>query len=194
MHLRLLSNLRRKNIPAPGGLYLCYPGIEHFDQWSDLRSRSRNFLEPWEPKWPQDDTSLVGYQRRLNSYQKQRTSGWGRTYFIIQETTDQLLGGLSLTRITHGISKSATLGYWMGVDHAGKGHMQNAVAAIVEFSFSDLGLRRLEAACLPTNHRSIHLLSKSGFKREGYAREYLEINGKREDHILFARLKAEIKD
>ncbi len=191
--LQLLSGLRRHTIKADGGVYLTHPNIDHFDQWLDLRTRSRAFLEPWEPKWPSDDLSLVGFRRRLRSYQQQRNSGWGRTYFLMDEASDELLGGLSLTRIVHGISKSATLGYWMGVDHAGKGHMQNAVSAIIQFSFNDLKLRRVEAACLPSNERSIHLLQKSGFQREGYAREYLEINGKREDHILFALLKSETR-
>ena len=59
---------------------------------------------------------------------------------------------------------------------------------ILSFAFDDLKLRRVEAAALPGNARSIHLLEKCGFKREGYAREYLEINGVREDHILFGCL------
>lgn len=191
MQLKLLSSLRRRNIRVSNRHNLTPPAIDHFDQWLDVRSRSQDFLVPWEPKWPEDDLTLVGYRRRLRAYQQQRNSGWGRTFFLMDHEEDLLMGGLSLTRITHGITKSAMLGYWMGVDHAGKGYMRKAVSAIVDHAFNDLGLRRVEAACIPTNERSIALLKKSGFREEGYAREYLEINGTREDHVLFALLKRE---
>ena len=51
-----------------------------------------------------------------------------------------------------------------------------------------LKLHRLEAACIPTNQASIRLLEKTGFTREGYAREYLCINGIWQDHLLYARI------
>jgi ribosomal-protein-alanine N-acetyltransferase len=57
------------------------------------------------------------------------------------------------------------------------------------FSFTTLRLHRLEAACIPTNAPSIRLLEKTGFLREGYAREYLCINGVWQDHLLYARLR-----
>jgi len=57
------------------------------------------------------------------------------------------------------------------------------------FSFSTLRLHRLEAACIPTNAPSIRLLEKTGFVREGYAREYLCINGVWQDHLLYAQLR-----
>jgi ribosomal-protein-alanine N-acetyltransferase len=61
--------------------------------------------------------------------------------------------------------------------------------ALVPFAFDSLRLHRLEAACIPTNAASIALLEKSGFSREGYAREYLCINGVWADHLLYARLR-----
>jgi len=59
----------------------------------------------------------------------------------------------------------------------------------VPFSFSTLRLHRIEAACIPTNAASIRLLEHCGFTREGYARQYLCINGIWQDHLLFGRLK-----
>ena len=64
--------------------------------------------------------------------------------------------------------------------------MSDAVAATVSFVFHGLGLHRLEAACVPTNEASRRLLMKVGFTQEGYAREYLRINGKWRDHLLFS--------
>ncbi len=67
--------------------------------------------------------------------------------------------------------------------------MTAAVRAVIPFAFGTLRLHRLEAACIPTNAGSIRLLENTGFVREGYAREYLCINGTWQDHLLYARLK-----
>jgi ribosomal-protein-alanine N-acetyltransferase len=77
----------------------------------------------------------------------------------------------------------------MGLPFVRQGYMAAAVCAVVPFAFASLRLHRLEAACIPTNAGSIRLLEKAGFAREGYAREYLCINGVWQDHLLYARLK-----
>ncbi|MGI9352628.1 MAG: GNAT family N-acetyltransferase [Rhizobiaceae bacterium] len=194
MRLRLLSRFRPREIQVPqSNLLLKHPQRSDFGKWVKLRSDSSAFLKIWEPRWPRDDLTLMGYQRRLRTYAQQRQSGTGYTYFLFNGKSNELLGGLSLTKVTHGVSRSATLGYWMGVHFAGRGHMGNAVPAILSHAFIDLKLNRVEAASLPTNSRSMHLLEKCGFQREGYAREYLEINGKLEDHVLFACLANSIR-
>jgi len=60
---------------------------------------------------------------------------------------------------------------------------------VLPFAFTTLRLHRVEAACIPNNIGSIRLLENTGFTREGYAREYLCINGIWQDHLLYARLK-----
>ena len=67
--------------------------------------------------------------------------------------------------------------------------MSEALQAVLAFSFDTLGLHRVEAACLPANAASRGLLAKAGFTEEGYAREYLRINGTWQDHVLFAILR-----
>ncbi|MEM9329862.1 MAG: GNAT family protein [Pseudomonadota bacterium] len=189
MPLKLLSRFRSREIQVPNStLHLRAPLRSDYEKWANLRLDSSDFLRKWEPKWPEDDLTVLGYQRRLRSYSQQRHNGTGYTFFLLDDQTNALLGGVSLTRITHGVSRSATLGYWMGVHHAGKGYMTKAVPAVLSHAFKDLKLKRVEAACLPNNARSIRLLEKSGFQREGYARQFLEINGKREDHLLFGCL------
>ena len=98
-------------------------------------------------------------------------------------------GGLTLANIRRGVAQAGSLGYWTGEPFARRGLMSGAVSALVPFAFSSLRLHRIEAACIPTNVASIRLLERSGFVREGYAREYLCINGIWQDHLLFARLK-----
>ena len=191
MPFKLISKIRKQLIEIPQhGLYLARPNQSHFEQWLSVRAESADFLRPWEPEWPADDLTRLGYKRRLAAYERHRQSGWGKTFFLFSETTDALLGGVSLTRITYGDQQSATLGYWMSKHYAGQGVMKKTVPAVLGFAFKTLGLQRVEAACLPTNLASMKVLESSGFHREGFAREYLEINGKREDHILFAILAA----
>jgi len=71
------------------------------------------------------------------------------------------------------------------------GHMTAAVKTVLPFAFGTLRLHRVEAACIPTNVPSIRLLERCSFAREGYARQYLCINGIWQDHLLFARLKGD---
>ena len=100
-----------------------------------------------------------------------------------------LLGGLTLANIRRGCAQAGSLGYWMGAAHARQGHMTAAVHAVIPFAFGTLRLHRIEAACIPANVASIRLLERTGFQREGFARQYLCIDGVWQDHLLFARLK-----
>ena len=99
------------------------------------------------------------------------------------------MGGLSLTNFKTEEYKSITMGYWMGEEYAGKGYMKDSLKVISNYCFNDLKLNRIEAACLPKNLISKRVLLNSGFKKEGYAKKYLSINGKLEDHLLLAKIK-----
>ena len=69
--------------------------------------------------------------------------------------------------------------------------MKRAVRLGLGFAFDTLGLRRVEAGCVPGNEASIRVLEANGFEREGYAREYLCIAGEWKDHILYSRRKSD---
>jgi ribosomal-protein-alanine N-acetyltransferase len=112
----------------------------------------------------------------------------GYAFLIFREADAALVGGLTISNIRRGVAQSASVGYWMGLPHVGRGHMTDAVRAVVPFAFSTLGLHRLEAACLPHNAASARVLEKSGFRREGTARRYLKINDVWQDHDLYALL------
>ncbi len=55
-----------------------------------------------------------------------------------------------------------------------------------KFSFDDLELHRIEAACLQKDKRSLNTLKTNQFNVEGLAKKYLKINGKWQDHILLS--------
>ena len=160
------------------GVYLRQPLMSDFPEWADLRERSRSFLEPWEPIWPADDLTRGAFRRRLKRYAED-----------YRADRNVLVGGVTLSNVRRGVAQASSIGYWMGAPYARQGLMSRALRALIPFSFNNLRLHRLEAACIPTNAGSIRLLEKNGFSREGYAREYLCINGTWQDHLLYARLK-----
>ena len=88
--------------------------------------------------------------------------------------------------IRHGVAQTGHIGYWMGARFAGRGYMVEAARLVVDYAFTALRLHRIEAACIPGNERSIRVLEKAGFKREGLLRSYLRINGVWQDHHLYA--------
>jgi ribosomal-protein-alanine N-acetyltransferase len=67
--------------------------------------------------------------------------------------------------------------------------MSEALPLVLDFAFDRLRLHRVEAACLPSNEPSRAVLLRTGFGQEGYARRYLQIDGKWQDHLLFAILR-----
>jgi len=170
------------------GIYLRPPTMSDFSQWSALREESREFLRPWEPVWPSDDLTRGAFRRRLKRYARDRKEGRGFAFLIFSARSDQIVGGATLSNVRRGVSQTCTLGYWMGEKFAGKRYMSRAVNLLLPFCFDTLDLHRIEAACLPNNEKSIRLLERAGFSREGYARNYLLINGSWQDHILYACL------
>ncbi len=170
-------------------VYLRFPVQRDWRNWAALRAESRDFLAPWEPTWAYDALTRGAFRRRLKMYKAEMCQGITYSFLIFRRVDDVLLGGITLSNLRRGVAQSATLGYWIGVAHGNQGYMNDSLAAILEFAFSRLGLHRVEAACLPANEASRRLLLRSGFREEGYAREYLRISGRWQDHQLFAILR-----
>lgn len=173
------------------GLYLRAPEPGDFEAWASLRALSRDFLTPWEPVWPADDLTRPAFRRRLRRQAEDIDRDEAYPFFLFRAADDALLGGLTFGQIRRGVAQTATMGYWMGAPFAGKGYMSRAVRAALGHAFGALRLHRVEAACVPSNDRSRRLLESCGFRREGYARAYLEIDGRWQDHLLFAILASD---
>jgi len=192
-----LFGLARSTDPQPlvrgDGLHLRPAIAADYSAWARLREQSRAFLTPWEPTWPSDDLTRAAFRRRLRRQAEDVARDESFAFLIFDSTSDELVGGLTLGGVRRGVAQAATLGYWMGAPHAGKGRMTRAVAAVVRFGFDTLRLHRIEAACIPDNAPSIALLERNGFEREGFARAYLKIDDAWRDHILLALLEGEAK-
>jgi ribosomal-protein-alanine N-acetyltransferase len=166
-------------------VFLRPPRASDYGVWSELRRRSRDFLQPWEPTWPADDLSRAAFRRRLAAYQRDMDLGVGYAFLVFRRDDKEMVGGITLSNVRRGVAQMGTLGYWVGEIHARRGHTVDAVRAISAFSFDRLGLHRLEAACLPQNEASQKVLMRAGFSLEGRAAAYLKINGDWRDHLLF---------
>ena len=178
----------RRDLPAlkGGRVELRMPVSGDFREWAALRAASRGFLEPWEPLWTADELGWTAWRHRLARYRDDFAHGASIAFFIFETATGRLAGGITLGNIRYGVSQSAQVGYWIGEPFAGKGYMPEALRLLCRYSFGTLGLHRIEAACIPDNHRSVRVLEKAGFRREGLLRSYLRIAGTWQDHTLYA--------
>ena len=171
-----------------GSVVLRPPILSDFDEWVRLRQESRAFLAPWEPLPPANEYSKFSFRARIKHYQQQAKNDSAYPFFIFHHEKDHLLGAITASNIRRGAAQMCSMGYWIGMPYARQGYMSHALNALMGHAFNGLGLHRVEAACLPSNQASIALLRRSGFSEEGLARKYLNIAGKWQDHLLFARL------
>lgn len=182
---------RRKIRIETERLTLRQPMLTDFRDWSDLRELSTGFLIPWEPQWASDHLTRKGFANRVYWAQRSIEGGSAVPLFLIRREDQVLVGAITLDNIRRGPAQAGTLGYWIGQPHARQGYMREAILAMVHHAFVRLDLSRLEAARLPENTASRRLLEKCGFKYEGVAQSYLQINGRWRTHVLYAALRAD---
>lgn len=184
--LDLAGLLPQSPILVSGPVRLRAPEVEDFPAWTALRETSRRHLTAWEPDWRDDEMTAKAFRARLRAWRREKRQGGAVPLLIIRRSDDALIGGVTLTNIRLGASRSASIGYWIGKPFVRNGYARAAISAVLEHAFTTLGLNRLEAACQPENVASRTLLENVGFVNEGIARDYLFINGGWRDHLLFA--------
>jgi len=184
-----MFGLRRRVRIETERLVLRLPQHADFRAWSDLRRESAAFLVPWEPAWSEDHLGRAAFANRVQWAARAEAQGTALPLFLIRRADEVLLGAITLDNIRRGPAQAGTLGYWVGRPFARQGYMREAIRGVVEHAFGALDLSRLEAACLPENAASRGLLEKSGFKYEGVAQSYLQINGRWRNHVLYANLR-----
>lgn len=174
------------------GVVLRPPRLSDHAEWAAMRELSRDYLQPWEPRWPEDDLTRAAFRRRLQLYAREMEAGSAWPFFIFADGGRTLAGAATLSNIRRGVAETGTLGYWIGQPLAGRGLATAGVGAVLGFAFGPLKLHRVEAACLPGNIASRRVLEKAGFRKEGEARAYLKINGDWADHWLFGVVADEV--
>lgn len=181
--------LRRRVRIETERMTLRLPSHSDYQAWSSLRQQSRDFLLPWEPTWAPDHLSRKAFTNRVYWAQRANSGGTAMPLFMIRRGDGSVLGAVTVDNIRRGPAQAATIGYWIGAPYARQGYMTEALRAVIHHCFTALDLSRLESACLPENAASRGVLEKCGYKYEGVAQSYLQINGRWRNHVLYANLR-----
>ncbi len=175
-------------------IILRLPEMGDHGPWARLRRESESFLRPWEPAWSEDHLTRRAFRNRVYWAWRARDEGRALALFLVRREGGRLMGAITLDNIRRGPAQSAQVGYWIGPDFARHGYMTEALTAVVDHAFAALDLSRIEAACLPENAASRAVLDRAGFRHEGVAEAYLQIEGRWRDHVLYAHLRNDRRD
>ncbi len=147
-------------------------------------------LAPVSPTRPPNSLTVTFWRSRLAQDREDFRHDVGlRLYLLPREgpfASVPVLGTVSFTNIRRGPLQAAELGYGLDARHQGQGLMTEALRTACDYAFSALGLHRIQANHLPENLKSAAVLRRLGFAVEGYARDFLLINGRWRDHVLTA--------
>lgn len=158
-----------------------------YDAWFAVRSRSRAWLVPWEPRSkgaPLAPEDAASFAARCAMRERERQLGTGFGFGIFLE--GRFAGEITLSSIQRGPFQCGSIGYWIDEELAGSGLIPEAVVVVLQYAFEVLRLHRIEVAIIPRNVASRRVAEKLGLRSEGVALGFLEINGEWEDHVRYA--------
>ena len=144
-------------------------------------------LRYWDGPLITTQQDAMQYIERIHyGFRRRELMQWG----IADAATDAVIGTCTLTHlsVTH---ERAEIGFALRQTRWGQGLGSEAVSAAIDFAFREMGLHRIEADVDPRNERSLRLLERLGFHREGYLRERYYMNGERQDAVMMAMLRTE---
>lgn len=158
----------------------------------DYFVRNRAFLAPTSPTPPPDFFTLEYMQQRVRRAHDEFEREQSVRLFLFETPADQrAIGTITFDRLHRGPFQACYLGYALDEHEQGKGVMRETLQAAIAYAFAECNLHRIMANYMPTNIRSGGLLRRLGFAVEGYARDYLRIDGQWRDHILTSLTNAD---
>jgi ribosomal-protein-alanine N-acetyltransferase len=152
---------------------------------------NRSWLRPWEATSPAGPTSF-DIKSMVRGLLKQLERSEGMPFVI--EVEGEIVGQLNVSNILYGSVSSATLGYWIAPEVAGRGVTPTAVALVTDYFFNSVGLHRIEIDIRPENEASLRVVEKLGFRYEGLKERFIHINGSWRDHYVFALTAEEVPE
>jgi ribosomal-protein-alanine N-acetyltransferase len=148
-----------------------------------LLSNKQKFA-PFEPLRTEDYYSHASISQRIAAswpdYQDKKCL---LLVFSLKDSAE-IAGSVNFNNFVYGVFQAGYLGFSLDQQHEGRGLMSEVLAAALEYVHQQYGLHRIMANHLADNQRSKNTLAKLGFVQEGFARSYLKINGKWQDHVL----------
>ncbi|NOI57728.1 ribosomal protein S5-alanine N-acetyltransferase [Vibrio coralliilyticus] len=155
---------------------------------------NRAHLKQWEPRREDAFFSESGWTQRLIKLNELHRMGLGYYLIIIDSESGEMLGTVSFSNISRFPFHACNLGYSLGENAQGRGVMTRALKMAVNYMFSIQNIHRIMAGYMPRNQRSEAVLNRLGFKREGFAEDYLLIDGRWEDHNLTSLINPNWKE
>ncbi len=160
-----------------------------------LLTANRAWLEPWEATYPNGNVAVPGANPLgpvIRSMRKQQLAGHSVSFVIT--LAGEVVGQLTVSDISGGALRSASIGYWVSEHVAGKGVTPTAVALAIDYCFGDLALHRVEICIRPENGASLRVVAKLGLRLEGSRARYIHIGGAWRDHDCFAVTAEEVPE
>lgn len=161
---------------------------------SDYFIANRQHLEPWEPRREDAFFTEFGWTQRLIKLNELHRMGLGYYLLILDSQSNEMLGTISFSNMTRFPLHACNVGYSLASHVQGRGVMSRALKLAVDYMFRIQNMHRIMASYMPRNLRSEAVLTRAGFQREGFAKDYLLINGQWEDHTLTALINPHWKD
>lgn len=156
---------------------------------------NRAFLEPWEPRKSEKFHTDEFWNEQVRRNHDQAESGTALRLFIFpNDAPGEVIGTVNFTEIVRLAFQACFLGYSLSSAREGQGYMREALRGAIPHAFGPLRIHRIMANYLPHNRRSGNVLKALGFTVEGFARDYLRINGRWEDHVLTSLTNPEWRD
>ena len=159
--------------------------------WTRLRTANKQWLEPWDATLPPEAGPPAASTAAVIAALRRRARRGLAMPFVV--TWDgEVVGMLTVSNITWGSARWATVGYWVAQSHAGRGITPTALALVCDHLFSAVGLHRVEVSIRPENAASLRVVDKLGFEPIGLAPRYLHIDGRWRDHRIFQLLAEDV--
>lgn len=142
-------------------------------------------LAPYEPLRPEGFDQPYYWEARVRAVHDEfRADRSLRCFLFLKDEPTRVIGTANFTSFLRGAAHFCNLGYGLAADAQGHGYLSEILPLGIDYVFDTLKLHRIQANYMPHNVRSGKLLRRLGFVVEGYARDYLMIAGKWEDHVL----------
>ncbi|TDQ40877.1 GNAT family N-acetyltransferase [Aureibacillus halotolerans] len=151
-----------------------------------LELKNRDYFSLYSGTRKDDFYTIDAIQKKIQEYIKQATEDKSYQFGIYEKGNNELIGKISLNSVQRHVLQNCVLGYMLDKEQNGKGYMSEAIKLIVSYAFEKLELHRIGAGVMPHNGASMRVLEKAGFHKEGLARKNVNINGRWEDHEMFA--------
>jgi ribosomal-protein-alanine N-acetyltransferase len=153
---------------------------------------NRKHLAPWSPLRTDEFYTLDYWMTLCEASELAFNTGCEFRFVALDKDTGQMIGACHFTGLVRGVFQACFLGYSIAEKYEGQGYMTEILEALLDYMFDIVGLNRVMANYMPHNIASEKVLLKLGFEKEGFARKYLKISGKWEDHNLMSKLNQNV--